>query len=58
MSRVESRATIGQECEFQVALVSDAAPRRADDGDLVLLDDAGIGHADAEEKRLISTQTA
>jgi hypothetical protein len=49
MSRVERRATIGQECDVQVALASDAAPHRANDGDLVLLDDAGIGHADGRE---------
>jgi hypothetical protein len=58
MSRVAPRATIGQECDLQVALESDPAPHRADDGDLVLLDDAEMGHADAQEKRLISTRTA
>jgi hypothetical protein len=37
--------------------VSDAAPHQADDGDLVLLDDAGIGHEDIAEIRLIPAQT-
>jgi len=31
---------------------------QADNGDLVLLDDAGIGHADRREIRSISTQSA
>jgi hypothetical protein len=58
MSRVWRRATIGQEYDFNVALVSDANTHRVDDGDLVLLDDAGIGHADMREIRLIQAGSA
>jgi hypothetical protein len=38
--------------------VSDAPPHQATDGDLVLLDDAGIGHEDIPEIRLIPAETA
>jgi hypothetical protein len=38
--------------------VSDAAPHQAEDGDLILLDDAEIGHEDIAEIRLIPTETA
>jgi hypothetical protein len=57
MSRVERRATIGQECDLHVTLVSDAATHQADDGDLILLDDAEIGHEDTAEIRWIPGQT-
>jgi hypothetical protein len=58
LSRVTTRATIGQECDWNVIFVSDAVPHRADDGDLVLLDDAGIGHEATAEIRSIRAQTA
>jgi hypothetical protein len=58
MSRVERRATIGQEGDLHVTLVSDAAPHQAEDGDLILLDDAEIGHEDIAEIRWTSARTA
>jgi hypothetical protein len=58
ISRFCGRATIGQECDRKVTLVSDAPPHQATDGDLVLLDDAGIGHEDIPEIRLIPAETA
>jgi hypothetical protein len=37
--------------------VSDAAPHQAEDGGLILLDDAEIGHEDIAEIRWIPGQT-
>jgi hypothetical protein len=42
----------------KVTLAGDAGPDRADDGDLVLLDDEGIGHAAGRENGSIRRTTA
>jgi hypothetical protein len=57
LSRVETPQTIGQECDSNVALASEGTAHRPNDEDLVLLDDAGIGHADTHESRAIWTET-
>jgi hypothetical protein len=57
MSRVQTFASIGQESEEHVALVSDTIPHRVDEDDLVLLADAGIGHADMPEIRSIPARS-
>jgi hypothetical protein len=51
--RVEA---IRQEGDRNVTLVSDGAPNRRADGDLVLLDDGAIGHAGSWEIASISGQ--
>src|SRR5215471_18696295 len=57
LSRAAAAQTIGQECDSSVALASDEAAHRRYDEDLVLLDDAGIGHADRRESRTIWSET-
>jgi hypothetical protein len=52
------RRTIGQECDRNVTLPWEAGPCRANDADLVLLDDADIGHAGIWEFASIQAQTA
>jgi hypothetical protein len=52
------RRTIGQECDANVTLPREVEPSRANDADLVLLDDAGIGHAGGWEKQIDPEQTA
>jgi len=56
--RAERTQTIGQECDSSVALVSDGTACRRNDEDLVLLDDAGIVHADTHEFQAICSETA
>jgi hypothetical protein len=55
LSRVETRHTIGQECDSRVELASDDIPCRVDEGDLLLLADGRIGHEGTREFRSIST---
>jgi hypothetical protein len=57
MSRAKRVRTIGQECDSGVALVCDAGAHQRNDIDLVLLDDAGIGHADMQETGAGGTET-
>jgi hypothetical protein len=52
------RRTIGQECDRHVTLPREAGPRRSNDVDLVLLDDAAIVHAGSWEFMSIPAQTA
>jgi hypothetical protein len=50
--------TIRQECDREVALVWEIRPSGAYDVDLVLLDDARLGHPGIAELRSIATQSA
>jgi hypothetical protein len=48
--------TIGQEGEDRLRLASDFEPVHADERDLILLDDAAVGHVDVTQIRSMRLQ--